>query len=140
CAAIQQAVLGRPIVYLDLNRIAADYLAAALSSPGHPLAALLSSPGQRAAQFPETSWFYARSGRKVAVLRPTPEGFAGRGVSVASSAVAAGLRDGTLCPGLLPTFAAVACLNPLRCLGSFNQARYLAEIRAAWGAAPELWD
>ena len=137
CAAIQQEVLQRPLVYLDLNRVVADYLAAALAAPGHPLAALLSRPERWAARLPDTSWFYARRGRKVAVLRPAEGGFSGRGVSVEAGAVGEGLRAGTLCPGLLPSFVAVACVNPLRCLGSFNQARYLAEIRAAWGCAAD---
>jgi hypothetical protein len=139
CATVQRAVVRRPLHYLDLCRILADYLAAAMEDDAHPLAALMRSPEAMASRFPETSWLYARHGHKVAVLRPDADGkgFSGRGVTVASEAVAEGLREGTLCPGLLPGFVALACLNPIRCLGSFNQARYLSEIRAAWGAVAD---
>ena len=136
CAAVQQTVLDRPLVYLDLNRLMADYLSEAMRAPGHPLAVLMASPGPLAEGLPGMSWLYARRGRKVASLVPDSGGFAGRGVSVSADAVEAGLREGTLCPGLVPSFAALTCLNPIRCLGSFNQVRYLTALRTAWGAPP----
>jgi len=135
CAAIQRAVLGRALVYLDANRIVADYMLAALAQADHPMAALMADPTAR--PWPRGSWLYARRKHKVVPLYPTEGGFSGRKVSVASSAVAAGLASGALCPGLLPSFVALACVNPLRCLGSFNQAHYLAGIRAAAGLPAE---
>lgn len=137
CAAVQQAVLGRTLIYLDLNRLMADYLSHAMAAPDHCLAALMASPEPLAQALPGLSWLYARRGQKVAALTPVPGGFSGRGLFIPAEAVAAGLREGTLCPGLVPSFAALTCLNPIRCLGSFNQVRYLSALRAAWGSEPE---
>lgn len=133
CAAIEAAVLGHRLIYLDACRLMADYIALALENPEHPMSRLLDAPEQVADRLPALSWFLARHRNRVAVLRPCEGGFAGRGVAVPRAAVAEQLREGTLCPGLVPAFVGLACINPLRCLGSFNQVRYLTELQRVWG-------
>jgi hypothetical protein len=105
----------------------------ALEDATHPLSALIMERGDRSRMLPDLSWFVVRDRRRVVTLRPTVDGFSGRGVSIAQDDLAAGLRDGRICPGLVPGFVGLTCINPLRCLGSFNQVGYLMDLHVAWG-------
>ncbi|MEL6348715.1 MAG: hypothetical protein AAFV53_36765 [Myxococcota bacterium] len=121
CATIQQAILGDAVVYLDLNRIVADYLTRIAGQSDHPLVRFLRAESHDEA-FAAKSWAYRRrSSGKLAVMGPE---------------AAAALLAGTICPGLVPAFVALRCVNGIRCLGSFNQDDYLRAFAAAWGA----WD
>lgn len=119
CARIQRQVLGVAVVYLDLNRIIADYLHRIAAEDAHPLIDFLQDADRHAA-FSQQSWAYRRrSSGKVAAMGP--------------EAVSA-LLAGEVCPGLVPSFLALRCLNGIRCLGSFNQWRYVRDLVEAWEA------
>jgi hypothetical protein len=133
CASIQRAVLGAPLVYLDLNRVIAGYLTAVLANPDHPLTRLLLHAETRRAlceRLPQP-WFYtsrvSRGSEKLDPLRPDGDWLTGRGgarIRLEAAALQDALRDGVLCPGLMLCFATLGILNPFRCLGSFNQIAY----------------
>ena len=141
CEAIQRVVLGRSIVYLDLNRVVADYLTRILQDAGHPIAQLLLQPQRHAALSDGRPWFYAqrlkKKAEKVELLRPDGRWLVGRGgtrLALEAGALQEALRAGQLCPGLMICFAVLGILNPLRCLGSFNQLAYQAEFAARFAA------
>jgi hypothetical protein len=119
-------MLGRDdLVYADLNRVAARYLATALEDPAHPVSRLVAA----GTEVPGLSWSYARRpGKRESVeTHYKPIGSVDQ--------VRAGLLDGTLCPGLVPVFGALRLLSRIRLLGGFRQVQYLEEIAAAWRSA-----
>lgn len=139
CAAIQRAVLGGGLTYLDLNRAVAGYLVRILRQPDHPLSRLLLDPDLSAAMASRSPqpWFYAgrvsRKAEKIDLLRPVDGWLCGRGevrIPMTAEALSAALEAGRICPGLLLCFAALGILNPFRCLGSFNQIAYQSAFSA----------
>lgn len=143
CEAIQRAALGVSLAYFDLNRAIAGYLVRILDHPEHPLSRLLLDPTLHAAMLArsERAWFYAgrvrKGAEKVDLLRPVDGVLCGRGVvrvSMEATALQDALRSGLLCPGLMLCFAALGILNPLRCLGSFNQIAYQAAFAEDFAA------
>lgn len=146
CAALQARALGRPPpLTVDLNAVAADLLAGLIEAGAHPVARMFTDPRTRdalAAALPDEVWFAVedRAGRRPRVdgLMVRGDRLEGRRVTLplAPAAIVEGLRRGRLCPGLLPTYAALRVYGRLRCLGGLRQAGYLARFDAAWARLP----
>jgi hypothetical protein len=144
-----QAVLARVLpgarpLYLDLGEIVSAYLQRVFLRPEHPLGRLVFEPGALAraqAQLGPLPLFGASEvrgkGQRWAAVRTEGGRLSGAGCDLVlePDALVEALKDGRLAPGLLLTFAALACLNEVRCLGSFEQVEYLPRIQAALGAA-----
>jgi hypothetical protein len=133
CEAVQRRLTGRDDVwYVDLNQVAARYLAEVLDDGSHPVSRLLdwAEPlGGIDGALGERSWFYARRPGK----RESVQTLVGPGAPRAAVRDAVG--SGALCPGLVPVFGALRLLSRIRLLGGFRQVAYLEQIAEAWLAA-----
>lgn len=144
CVAIERAALAEPaIVYVDLNRVLARYLAEVLRDPRHPLGELLREPA-RARVLGDAihePWFFDRdeSGH-LRSLWPVDAELRGRGSNsrVPAAAIADELERGRLCPGLFPTYSALTVFGGLRCIGGQRQLEYLERFARCWRAL--AWD
>ncbi|MEQ1505302.1 MAG: hypothetical protein ABMB14_23930 [Myxococcota bacterium] len=120
CEGLERALVGRSdLYYVDLNRVAARYLAEVLADPAHPVSRLAA---RGAAGIDDLSWFYARRPGKresVETLYGWPPDARER-------------LAGGLCPGLVPVFGALRLLSRIRLLGGFRQVEYLERIARAW--------
>jgi hypothetical protein len=130
CEGLQRRLLdSTDLWYVDLNRVAARYLAEVLLDPGHPVSRLLQMqeiPSEGA--LATMSWFYVcRPGKRESVETR----FGGGDLA----ALREGLLSGALCPGMVPVFGALRLCSRMRLLGGFRQVSYLEEIAQAWGAA-----
>ncbi len=136
CARLESAVLGRPVVMVDLGRVLCGYLRRVLERPGHPSRALLTDAGLREqlwGRLPRralwTSWESGRGGRvRMKVVRDP----------LSLEDVVRGLDEGRLSPGVWVGFAILSVLHGIRCLGGVDQCEYLPRLmrvckEAGWG-------
>lgn len=140
CVALERAALAEPaIVYVDLNRVLARYLAEILRDARHPLGELLREPARApilrdAVQEP---WFFNRdeSGRAQPLWLVDAELRDRRArARLPAAAIADELERGRLCPGLFPTYSALIVFGGLRCLGGQHQLEYLERFTRCWRA------
>ena len=121
--SIERRVTGREdLYYVDLNRVAARYLAEVLADPAHPLTRLASLDPE-ASRVEGLSWGYGRrpgKREKVATHDTPPADLRARIVA------------GEVCPGLVPVFGALRLLSRVRLLGGFRQVTYLETIARGW--------
>jgi hypothetical protein len=138
--AVASRLLDRRMIYLDLNEVVASYLGDVLSDPGHPLTRALFTPALRArlfAHLPAMALFTTAEGpreRPVFVpLHLQGETLCGPRTAIPwePRAIVDALGAGALCPGVFLTFASVAFLGGVRCLGGVDQLEYLPLFRAA---------
>ena len=113
---IARAHTGRDLIFVDLSRVGAQAVRAALAEPDHPLRALL---GRGALGLP---WALERLGARIRTL-PT----LGAGEREA-------LQEGRLSVGLLPVMALLRCFSRIRLLGGFRQVVYAPALAEAVGA------
>ena len=136
CVALERAALAEPaIVYVDLNRVLARYLADALGDDRHPLCELLREPMLGDAV--GGPWFFARdeSGHARPLWLVDAELRDRRGrTRIPAAAIADELERGHLCPGLFPTYSALIVFGGLRCLGGQRQLEYLERFARCWRA------
>lgn len=140
CSIFESRALQRPIVFIDLTRVVADYLCKVLENDAHPIFKLLFDG--RSLQLLERHLgkisVFCTSGASNAKYTNLviDEGYL-LGESIRIPATPPVIRNhlaaGALCPGLLLTFVATSFINDFCCLGSFNQVSYLERYKAVLG-------
>jgi hypothetical protein len=112
---IARAHTGRDLIFVDLSRVGARAVCAALAEPGHPLRALT---GRGDLGLP---WALERVGARIRTHPTLGE------VDIEA------LRAGALSVGLLPVMALLRCFSRIRLLGGFRQVVYAPALAAAVG-------
>ncbi|MCX4243090.1 hypothetical protein [Paraliomyxa miuraensis] len=140
CVALERAALAEPaIVYVDLNRVLARYLAEVLRDARHPLGELLREPARARllGDAVHEPWFFDRdeSGHARPLWLVDAELRDRRASArLPAAAIADELERGRLCPGLFPTYSALIVFGGLRCLGGQRQLEYLERFARCWRA------
>lgn len=136
CQHIERLVLDKKnLVYLDINEVVARYLTQVLRNSDHVMHKIFFDPKIRdefMGAFPDEILFYAPTMRG---KYEEMENFFLHGNMLTSRSrkidldhpetLITELRDGRLCPALLPGFLVLAFLNQFKCFGSFAQVEYL---------------
>ena len=113
--ALARAHTGRDLIFVDLSRVGARAMAAALADPRHPLRGLLAKAG------PSLPHVMSNEGGRARSQDPLP-----------ADAIE-GLRSGALSPGLLPVMILLRCLSRIRLIGGFRQVDYAAALADSIG-------
>lgn len=131
CQHIERKILGKNnLVFLDINEVVANYLAQVLTNRFHIMHKIFFDPKIR-------NEFAKAFSNEIMFYTPVMDGKYEKMKSVKFSEISVSsstklikeLKNGRLCPALLPTFLALVFLNQFKCFGSFRQVEYLPEYQ-----------
>ena len=142
--AIERRIFQRDLLIFDINEVVAGYLVKILGQADHPITSFLFDVDRvkafNQASGQNLSFLTSAAGKKSAKVEPliwdgtSLEGPKWGRQEFTPEELAAAIENNRLCPGVAILFL-VLLFQGIKCLGSFNQAEYLADLRTHFQAA-----